>query len=417
MTLVQVEEARKSGRLVERPDGIGFALTPPRDDEPSKTTNTETTTTCEAAPAAVASCGYQLTATTCNKPNTAGLSVADCPACNTGTAQNNAAKAAEAAGGMPPRCNYPGEGFAHITLEQWKKIPVAYRGWVIVNPTDTTGMHRVRHAIGAYVLPGEKDDNKRHSYPHVYITDEKRTDPPRKTPTPAAIETPAPRTPAPAETVPAAPAASSSSARAEFEAMRETLRAGVQVVSVPQLFPTPAALAQRMANLAEIRPGDRVLEPSAGTGRLLGAMGGRMFGHNPERGEVVAIEVDRRLAARLRAEFPLTDVRCADFLSIDGPAALVGDVPEPSPLGSFDVCVMNPPFSGFDDIKHIRHAVKMLKPGGRLVAICANGPRQNAQLRPFVEAAGGTWEDLPPDTFKDSGTAVNTALVSMVLPS
>ena len=32
-----------------------------------------------------------------------------------------------------------------------------------------------------------------------------------------------------------------------------------------------------MVDLADIQPGDRVLEPSAGTGMLLGAMGGRMF--------------------------------------------------------------------------------------------------------------------------------------------
>jgi hypothetical protein len=48
----------------------------------------------------------------------------------------------------------------------------------------------------------------------------------------------------------------------------------------------------------------------------------------------------------------------------------------------------------------------MLKPGGRLVAICANGPRQNDQLKPL-----GTWEVLPADTFKEQGTNVNTALL------
>ena len=46
-------------------------------------------------------------------------------------------------------------------------------------------------------------------------------------------------------------------------------------------------------------------------------------------------------------------------------------------------------------------------------AICANGPRQNAQLRPLVEQHGGEWENLPPDTFAESGTAVNTALFTL----
>jgi len=48
-----------------------------------------------------------------------------------------------------------------------------------------------------------------------------------------------------------------------------------------------------------------------------------------------------------------------------------------------------------------------------MVAICANGPRQNDALRPLVEAHGGTWEDLPADTFKEAGTSVRTALVRL----
>jgi hypothetical protein len=46
--------------------------------------------------------------------------------------------------------------------------------------------------------------------------------------------------------------------------------AGVRVVSAPQLFPTPAALARRVVDLADIQPGMTVLEPSAGTVRSFG---------------------------------------------------------------------------------------------------------------------------------------------------
>lgn len=82
-------------------------------------------------------------------------------------------------------------------------------------------------------------------------------------------------------------------------------------------------------------------------------------------------------------------------------------------LGHFDRVLMNPPFANGQDIAHIRHALQMLKPGGRLVAICANGPRQNEQLRPLVEQYGGTWEVLPAGTFKESGTGVNAAMLSL----
>lgn len=72
---------------------------------------------------------------------------------------------------------------------------------------------------------------------------------------------------------------------------------------------------------------------------------------------------------------------------------------------------MNPPFQDGVDIEHIRHAVKFLKPGGRLVALCANGPRQRAALKTLAEDSGGSWEDLPTGVFKAEGTGVNVALL------
>lgn len=181
---------------------------------------------------------------------------------------------------------------------------------------------------------------------------------------------------------------------ADFDSMRAALKQGIQIVAVPQLFPTPKALADRVADLADIQPGHDVLEPSAGTGALLGALGCRMFGHNPERGSVTAVEVVAQLAEQLRQDFPLTKVLTADFTACDD-------------LGPFDRIVMNPPFAKGADIRHIEHAAGMLRPGGRLVAICANGPRQNERLRPQAII----WEDLPPGSFRDSGTEVNAAIL------
>lgn len=180
-----------------------------------------------------------------------------------------------------------------------------------------------------------------------------------------------------------------------FDAMKATLAAGVQVMTAPQLFPTPKELAQQIADLAEIEPGQRILEPSAGTGVLIGACGGRMFGHHPERGECVAVEINPHLAERLKTEFPKTTVHTADFLTCNGN------------LGTFDRIVMNPPFQNGEDIKHILHARHMLNPGGRLVALCANGPRQQEALQPLA----AHWEALPAGSFKDEGTMVNVALL------
>jgi hypothetical protein len=134
-----------------------------------------------------------------------------------------------------------------------------------------------------------------------------------------------------------------------------------------------------------------MLEPSGGTGRLLDVA--------RRRGAVTtAVELDLRLVDRLCLRFD--DVRPADFLACRN-------------LGAFGVVLMNPPFGGARDIDHILHALSMLRPGGRLVAICAGGPRQEAKLRPLVESRGGLWEPLPADTFREAGTSVHSVLLCL----
>ena len=68
---------------------------------------------------------------------------------------------------------------------------------------------------------------------------------------------------------------------------------------------------------------------------------------------------------------------------------------------------MDPPFERGADIEHIRNAYTKLKPGGRLVAICANGPRQRDELGELCT----DWIDLPAGSFKEQGTNVNAAIV------
>ena len=206
------------------------------------------------------------------------------------------------------------------------------------------------------------------------------------------------------------PAKEESETDKQFKALREAVREGVQVVSAPQLFPTPAALASRMVQLAQPQIGQRVLEPSAGTGRLLEALPGVLppiFSAARQTClDVVAVEKNLGLVNALKAGGLAQTVLQADFLECS--------IEE---LGQFDVVLMNPPFENAADIKHIKHAYSMLKPGGCLVAICANGPRQAAELRGLAESTGGIWEALPAGTFAGEGTGVNTALLVLHAPA
>ena len=269
---------------------------------------------------------------------------------------------------LPPLVNYPGEGFEHITKAEYGAKHRDYKGTRTFE--NDHGKYRQRQMM--FNNPGNRFGS---TLCAVYLTDQKRIDPPGPTP------------PKPDKDA--------------FKAMEKSLKAGVQTVTAPQLFPTPKDLAVEMADLADIQPGNRVLEPSAGTGMLLGAMGGRMFDEPcPDylgTDQLHAVELSQPLAERLAAEFPLTKVTQADFLTLNGE------------LGKFDRIIMNPPFSNGDDIKHINHAAEMLKPGGLLVALCANGPRQQDKLQPLADS----WEALPPGSFKNAGTNVNVALLTI----
>lgn len=178
-----------------------------------------------------------------------------------------------------------------------------------------------------------------------------------------------------------------------FSALEQGLKTGVQVVSAPQLFPTPLDLAQQVAEVADLRDGQRLLEPSAGTGNLLDAARRSVEGYL----NVVAVEINAQLCQALSQRFPDTTIINADFMHMAGA----------TPDAKFDRIVMNPPFENGADIRHIEHARTLLKPGGRLVAICANGPRQRERLQPIAVE----WRDLPPGSFKESGTMVNAALL------
>lgn len=300
------------------------------------------------------------------------------------------AAAAKDAAKLAPLVNYPGDGFGVITSAEWDKIPKDYKTSREIKATDTAGRHRVRVASGAFVLPNEKDMNRRHGYHFVYLSDKKRTDPPA--PAAAAAPAAAPVLPDPVDEP---RAVYQPPEKNDFDKMREQLKAGVQVVSAPQLFPTPRDLAARMVQLAKLEPGMRMLEPSAGTGALLAAV------REATGGSVTrtAVEIDARLCDALRIKEEGATIINRDFRQCG------------EELGQFDAVIMNPPFADAQDIAHILHAKKYLKAGGVLVAICANGPRQNEVLRPLIELTGGHWEVLPSGTFETSGTMVVTVLM------
>lgn len=183
--------------------------------------------------------------------------------------------------------------------------------------------------------------------------------------------------------------------RPRFASLRDRHENGTapRAVSVHQLFQTPASLAARLVALLPPARDGRVLEPSAGLGRILDALAP----YKPA--EVVAVELAAPCAGELfRQDRPGVRIHQRDFLTLT-----------PADLGTFDAIVMNPPFHLRADIRHILHARQFLKPGGTLAAVCLNSTSRISALQPFCQ----TWVELPRSTFAAEGTHVSTALLTM----
>lgn len=178
--------------------------------------------------------------------------------------------------------------------------------------------------------------------------------------------------------------------RQRFERLADP-SAKTRAVSSFNLFQTPEPLADRLASMLPLR--GRVLEPSAGLGRLYRAV--RL------RSDCCAVLVEQspECCAELYREIAGDEAASlvqADFLACD--AQRLG--------GLFDAVLMNPPFKMGTDVKHILHARGLLAPGGRLVALCASGPKQHAKLKPIAD----NWEELSAGAFKSEGTSVAAAI-------
>lgn len=165
-------------------------------------------------------------------------------------------------------------------------------------------------------------------------------------------------------------------------------------------FPTPDAPAAEVMDAAMIKDGMSVLEPSAGCGNLARRA-------IDAGAQVTVVELDQQHIGKLQDLAGVVRVIHDDFLAQD-----------PSVIGRFDRVIMNPPFCDGRDVDHVRHALRFVAPGGRLVAIMSAGivfkeDADYVELRSLIEASGGRIRDLPARSFASVGTNINTCIVTI----
>lgn len=156
-----------------------------------------------------------------------------------------------------------------------------------------------------------------------------------------------------------------------------------------QFFETPDELAEQLVEMADIRDGETVLEPSAGRGQIAKYIN--------EKHSCDCIELnDSNRKYLLENGFYLVG---DDFLKC---------------TQRYDVIIANPPFSRQQDIDHVLHMIKLAN--RRVVSVMSSAVlfrdnKKTVAFREIVSNIGGTMKKLPEKTFSKSGTNVNVCVL------
>ncbi len=158
-----------------------------------------------------------------------------------------------------------------------------------------------------------------------------------------------------------------------------------------QFFETPEDIARDLVEYADIQPGEMVLEPSAGHGRIA-----KLLPYP------LCIEIDKLNCEVLRGK----GIPCLEFDFMDD-KCLQG-------FELIDVVVANPPFTKQQDIDHVTKMISLAQ--RRVVAIMSASMlwRDNVKAVQFRQLIGQYDYDiieLSEGAFKESGTNIKTVIL------
>jgi len=171
---------------------------------------------------------------------------------------------------------------------------------------------------------------------------------------------------------------------------------------IPGFFPTPPDLIERLLELADLDEEDSILEPSAGKGDILDAIREKFGG----------IELD---LSAIEIYSPLREI-----LELKGYELIAGNFLDYNSGEKFNKIVMNPPFEDGQDIDHVTHALSLLTPGGRVVAIMGEGVffrsfKKDKTFRELLQQKNAYISEPIKEAFKQGfkSTGVNVRIVAI----
>lgn len=166
-----------------------------------------------------------------------------------------------------------------------------------------------------------------------------------------------------------------------------------------QFFATPPDLADELVQIAEIDKSHNILEPSAGQGAIVEAINRRLPGKVVNCYELM--ESNRVVLERIPT------------------VALIGDDFFTPTIRRFDRIIANPPFTKNQDIDHIRRMYDRLADDGIIVSVASAhwvlsmNKKEVAFKKWLNEEVNAIVRDVPPGTFKASGTNVEARIIKI----
>lgn len=184
-----------------------------------------------------------------------------------------------------------------------------------------------------------------------------------------------------------------------IEQQIKKLEREVKFSKIAGYFPTPKTIVERMIDLADLRDGESVLEPSAGHGAILDTVN----------------EYAKTKGLQLNLSGLERNITLRQILGLKEYNIVGNDFEEYNPIELYDKVIMNPPFEKNQDVTHVMKAYDCLKAGGRIVAIMSPhctfaNDSKSTYFREWLSDKG-YYEKLPEGSFKESGTGVNTIMV------
>jgi len=163
-----------------------------------------------------------------------------------------------------------------------------------------------------------------------------------------------------------------------------------------QFFATPDPIADYLVELADIKTGEAILEPSAGQGAIIEAIYRKNRNAN-----VFAIELMKINSSILTKKG--FQHQCCDYLKTESHPVI-------------DKIIANPPFNKNQDIDHITKMYEDCKPGGRIVSIASkhwqlSNNKKETAFRNWLDEIDAEVIEIEKGAFKESGTMISSCII------